>query len=620
MVPNELHSPMVYGVRSLVPLAIGLTFGVLISLVIFPQDEYTIPNGSCSIAQQPEALKIVDDSSADWQVVVKKIPSSAHRAQSNAAKVVRARFAATELGIREKLLVIILGQSSLSIALNASIAHHLPHLQIFIDVSRIDSDMASLPNLIQYRSNSQHPHTLHENYDWFYLMPDTTYVNPFELLHFVNHINWNRKVAIGGSLTNDNKCTLQAGILLSNPAMQSLIQQRHICNSIVSSSDHTAFEMCIRHATNLSCVSQYQGMTYNWWKVDENKINVDRSGGITIHDKVNLWSKSTEFNESICVSPLLSEADVRALHEHFIHVQLNKIDAKIDKLVEEIDSMSDYISDGPTWPIGIPSYSKPPNRYQVPKWEFFTSDEIFKNEPNHNVHALIGDDKADVDEVVQSARDFIENKADEMEGTGMEFVKLQNGYRLFDAMRGMDYMVDLIYRNKVSPETFIRRVHLTRAIASTQLMHQVPYVKEDTDLTIVIPLGSSTTNINAEIGALNRLLSIYSRICQSTNIGETRQTRIVVTARNVDQSAIDSINNHLVDLSLRCKSSGTDTMLLLLKGDSHPMISVASLDEAINHFGHQMIYLLLSPHADIQREFLDRVRINTIKHFQVILF
>lgn len=61
-------------------------------------------------------------------------------------------------------------------------------------------------------------------------------------------------------------------------------------------------------------------------------------------------------------------------------------------------------------------------------------------------------------------------------------------------------------------------------------------------------------------------------------------------------------------------------MLLILKSDSHPVIAAAALDEAVGHFGDQMIYLLLSPYADIQREFLDRVRLNTVKNFQVKLF
>lgn len=68
----------------------------------------------------------------------------------------------------------------------------------------------------------------------------------------------------------------------------------------------------------------------------------------------------------------------------------------------------------------------------------------------------------------------------------------------------------------------------------------------------------------------------------------------------------------------RCKPAQTETMLLILKQDSHPVLAAAVLDEAVDHFGQQMMYLLLSPHADIQREFLDRVRINTIKHFQVV--
>ncbi|VDM44775.1 unnamed protein product [Toxocara canis] len=608
---------MVYGARTGVPLALGLLFGVIISLAVFPREE-SLPLGMCPFAESPSLEK--EESSEHWQVIVKKAPPIAPNAQAQSGKVVRPRFAATELGIREKLLVIILGQSSLSIALNASIGRHVPRLQLFVDASRVDADMAQLPNLTPYRPNGQHPHvtilnaifnmTLYENYDWFYLMPDTTYVNPFELMNFVNHVNCNRRVAIGGisnSVAN-RKCTLQAGILLSNPAMQLLIQQRHICNSIVSNSDHTAFEMCIHHATNLSCISEYQNMKYNWWQVDATGGYGGAGGGVAIHDKVTWWASSSKFNRSLCVSPLLSEADARALHEHFVNVELEKVDREIELLTAEVESLAEDISDGPTWPVGVPPYSKPPNRHQVPKWEFFTNNEIFKNEPNQNVHALSGDDKADVDEVIAAARNFAESAS--RVASGLEFVQLQDGYRLFDAMRGMDYMVDLLYRNQFG-EPIVQRVHLTRSIASTQLMHQVPYVKEDTDLTIVIPLG-----LNDEVGALRRLLARHARLCQAS-AGDSRQTRIVVAARSIDSGALRLINNDLIELQLRCKSSQTETMLLLLKAESHPMIAAAALDEAVDHFGQQVMYLLLSPHADIQREFLDRVRINSIKHFQV---
>lgn len=64
---------------------------------------------------------------------------------------------------------------------------------------------------------------MHENYDWFFFVPDTTYVNPFELLRLVNGINWNLPLAVGYA-DSEGKCNFQAGILLSNPAVQSLIQ------------------------------------------------------------------------------------------------------------------------------------------------------------------------------------------------------------------------------------------------------------------------------------------------------------------------------------------------------------------------------------------------------------
>uniref|UniRef100_A0A1I7VTJ7 Nucleotid_trans domain-containing protein n=1 Tax=Loa loa TaxID=7209 RepID=A0A1I7VTJ7_LOALO len=145
-------------------------------------------------------------SSEHWEVIIKKAAIATTSGQSHTRKVVRAGFAATELGIREKLVVILLGQSSLMVALNTSIGRHVPHLQLFADISRIDGDIAILPNLAPYRLNGQHSHipvlnlifnmTIHEKFDWYYMIPDTTYVNPFELMRFVNHVNWNRHVLL----------------------------------------------------------------------------------------------------------------------------------------------------------------------------------------------------------------------------------------------------------------------------------------------------------------------------------------------------------------------------------------------------------------------------------------
>lgn len=53
-------------------------------------------------------------------------------------------------------------------------------------------------------------------------------------------------------------------------------------------------------------------------------------------------------------------------------------------------------------------------------------------------------------------------------------MKLRNGYRLFDPVRGMDYIVDLLYRNNDGDK--VHRIHLTRIISNNQLLQQVSYL------------------------------------------------------------------------------------------------------------------------------------------------
>lgn len=74
---------------------------------------------------------------------------------------------------------------------------------------------------------------------------------------------------------------------------------------------------------------------------------------------------------------------------------------------------------------------------------------------------------------------------------------------------------------------------------------EVPYVKEDTDLTILVPLGS-----NDEVGAVRRLIVHYVSLCQSS-VGDNRQTRLVVAVRGVDPFAIRLINDDLIELKMR---------------------------------------------------------------------
>ncbi|EYC35929.1 hypothetical protein Y032_0956g3206 [Ancylostoma ceylanicum] len=358
---------MVTGSRTCIPLLGGVMLGALLATLLFtPKDAIETSDAECPLRSAPQKQFV--DVSEHWTVHLDNMPSPPPN-QDATPKVVRARFAATELGIRERLMVGVLAESSLAVAMNASLGRHVPRIHIFADASRIDTDLAQLTNLSPYKPNGQKSHvfvlglifnlTFHENFDWFLLVRDSTYINPFELNRLINSVNWNQPVLIGQPTEDGSgRCMLDAGVVLSNPAMQKLIQQRHACNLLASGADadQLAFEKCLQLATNLSCFSEYQGQMYNVWHVD---------GTQTAHDAIDKWRAHETFNKSVAVTKLLSDADASALHDHFISVEVAKVDAEIAAMEMELAELQKDTDEGPTWPAAVPAYSKPPNRYQV---------------------------------------------------------------------------------------------------------------------------------------------------------------------------------------------------------------------------------------------------------------
>uniref|UniRef100_A0AC34PV22 Hexosyltransferase n=1 Tax=Panagrolaimus sp. JU765 TaxID=591449 RepID=A0AC34PV22_9BILA len=526
-------------------------------------------------------------------------------------KFIRSKFAAFELGIREKLIIIVFGQSSLSVALNASVGKHVPRMHFFIEQSRIDADMTALAeNLTPYRTNGQHTHvhvlnailnkSLHENYDWFLFVPDTTFVNPFQLLEFIKHKSSDESVVFGIPGGKD-RCLLEAGILVSNPVVRSLVQQRHVCASIVANSDDVAFANCIARATNISC---QKNKKYVWWKTEENS-----DGTSAIHDRIQSFSKCSRFNRSLTVSKLLSDTDVKVLHKYFIRIEKNRLSKKIDKLTKQFDGLTGNLSQSQSWPKHLPPVVTPPNRYQINYWEYFTETNIFKIELNQNSHPLAGNDVLDIGEAVDVAKNLIKSKR-----PGLNFVRLRNGYRSFNPTRGMEYILDLEFYNDFD-EIESKRVILCRPIERTQLVPHVPYVKEDTDITLVIPVR----NIH-DVIPIRAFLVRHLRMCKSSiSQIDHRRMKLVIAVRGINAINIRRISTDLNVLRQSCKSMQIETGILLLKPGNDLPVEMAAMDEAIDNYGQQVVYALLSPHADYQKEFLDRIRINSIRHFQVFM-
>ena len=146
-------------------------------------------------------------------------------------KLVRPRFASTELGIREKLFVGVVTSestfSTLGVAVNKTLSNYVTKLVYFMDnkglsvppgmtvVSFADADRAaSIPvHMLKYVAEQ-----FSGNFDYYMFLTDRAYVRGERVFDLVSHISVSRHVHMGlVKSTNDGKpfCHLDGGVIIS---------------------------------------------------------------------------------------------------------------------------------------------------------------------------------------------------------------------------------------------------------------------------------------------------------------------------------------------------------------------------------------------------------------------
>ncbi len=153
-------------------------------------------------------------------------------------KPVRPRYLSTELGIRKQIFIaVIASKRHLSndyvTVLNETLTGHVDRLVFFInnpDLSE-DSLIDSVPagiNVVNFddRHDSLLPfHVLKyiqdnylPNYDWFFLVNDSSFVRASKLIELISHVSITQDLYMGYSVENADStyCSLKAGILFSN--------------------------------------------------------------------------------------------------------------------------------------------------------------------------------------------------------------------------------------------------------------------------------------------------------------------------------------------------------------------------------------------------------------------
>lgn len=198
-------------------LIIGICMGLSLSLFLVPINDFENEEKVEYSFQLPNAHEASDEyepkvNIANKPLQAKKIPKM----------FVRPRYYSTELGIREKLFVGIITSRmylhSRDIAINKTIAHLVDKVRYFISIPEGVKPNVSLPGIVGFTDTRSILKPFHvmkyitdnylEDYDYYFLIKDVSYINARKLINFVSKISVSQDVHVGIPSDIQTYCSL----------------------------------------------------------------------------------------------------------------------------------------------------------------------------------------------------------------------------------------------------------------------------------------------------------------------------------------------------------------------------------------------------------------------------
>uniref|UniRef100_A0A8C7A4E3 Hexosyltransferase n=2 Tax=Nothoprocta perdicaria TaxID=30464 RepID=A0A8C7A4E3_NOTPE len=540
-------------------------------------------------------------------------PNKPHR------KVLRTRYIQTELGFHERLFVAVLTSkatlNTLAVAVNKTVAHHFPRLLYFTGLrsAKVPHGMVLVahgderPIWLMYETM----HYIHQHfgsdYDWFYIMQDDTYAQAEQVKALVTHLSINQDVYLGraeefiGGDEQARYCHGGFGYLLSRSLLLKLHQHLDSCrNEILSVRPDEWLGRCIIDFLGITCTSQLQGQHYHTYELAQNAKPEKED--------------EEEFQVALAVHPVSDVTLMYRLHKHFSRIQLDRAYREIQDLqmqIRNLTSLTPAGEAGLTWPVGINAPFLPKSRFEVISWDYFTEQHLFSCPDGSPKCELSGASKADVSDIIESALEQLNSRYQPL----LRFSKRQllNGYRRFDPTRGMEYTLDLLLEavtQKGHTHVLVKRVSLVRPLSKVEII-PMPYVTEATRVQLVLPLTVQDLDFVANFldmfamntldthdNALLTLLFIYHPY------DAQRVSQVDVFA--AVKAMVGELEKRYAEVKIPWISVKTEVpsqvKLMDIVSKKHPV---------------DTLFFLASVWTEINMEFLNRCRMNTISNWQV---
>ncbi|XP_063069657.1 chondroitin sulfate synthase 2 [Engraulis encrasicolus] len=547
------------------------------------------------------------------------IPYKQSAQEGQAKKPVRSRYASTELGIRDSLMVGVMTSKgsldNLAVAVNRTLGHHLDTVVFFTGTSsrktphgmQVVTHGDERPIWNMYQTMRYILEHYIEDYNWFYLTQDDTYTQADRLKALVSHLSMDRELYLGrpeefiGGEMQGRYCYAGFGYLLSRSLLLRLRHFLESCrNDILSVRADEWLGRCIIDYAHINCVDEYEGVRYDHFEMGKNS---DLSK-----------EQSDEFKSTLTVHPVSDPDQMYRLHKYFTQIELQKSYEEIEKLQAQIKNVSSLAFEGnrsALWPIGVNPPFEPKTRFEVLKWEFFTEDTIYSCLDGSPKCELRGIDRMDVADVIDTAMAELNRKY--MPVLHLKKQQLVNGYRRFDPTRGMEYILDLqmeAVTQKGRSRSITKRVHLVRPLSNLEII-PMPYVTEATKVHIILPLAKD------DAVHMKQFLEQYG-----ANALDKKENAMLTILFIYDLYQAQHVNQHDIFADVKSaitfyerKFPGLKVPWISVKTDTPSQIKF--MDIISKKHPVDTLFFTATVNTVVNTEFLNRCRMNSISNWQV---
>ncbi|OQR77153.1 chondroitin sulfate synthase 2-like [Tropilaelaps mercedesae] len=514
----------------------------------------------------------------------------------NQLAIIRPRFYSTELKIKEKLLAVALSDphsiSSFAAALNYTLGSHVTKLIFYVCASGVGSDNARMlrPNVVYVASGCSSllyhvlahlaARQLVKDYDFLFIARDSTFVRGENLMSLVNHISVAQEVYMGLPVSTDSRvCELEAGILFSRPTIEKVLANLQQCASsnLASLGDEDIAD-CMSHLVGFPC---------------QTELGQGRFLSVDAERRLSSASFNDPQSPVISVAPLATHSAFYILNHHLDGQTSRKVRRQlqgISSAIADVNSKCDMPGD--VWPRGVRPQFKPKKRFDILRTAYFNRTHVLWSQDSRVIRNL--DDLAlrDIDEALKACERLVQTP-----------LQLMAGWRTIDPAAGVRYLVDVLVRND------IHRLEVVRPLSLTELV-VMPHVTEDSRITLVLWVHAH------EIENVLAFLGHYALFMKK---GEHITLLLVfLFQRNGSEEIFNPIRSAAEEYSKQFGKTPSRIAILKIQCPKH-LPEFGLMDIVASKLEKDDIILLVQPNVRLSVNFLNRVRMNTIRGEQVFL-